>query len=896
MRSAPRPARTGTPRSAPWHALSAREVLEGLSAPAGGLSAGQAAGRLAEFGPNVLPVTEAAPWWAVLLRQFVSPIIVVLLLAGAVTAVQRHWVDAGAIFVVLLVNASLGFYQERKAERDVRALRSLSTPSCRALRDGQEHTVPGPDVVPGDVVLLESGERVPADLRLLEANGLQVDESMLTGESHAATKRTEPVPEAAGTADRTDMAFSGTFVTSGRGRGVVVATGQRTELGAINELVQGPSGQSPLQVLTHSLERRIGLVVLVSVVVVFLVGLLLGNEPSQMFRTAVALAVATVPESLPIVLTVAMSVGVSRMARHHAIVRTLPAVETLGSTSTIGSDKTGTLTQNRLTVERLWAADAGADLVEEEPGGVDSDLLRAVLRTGALTNEAVPRAGAADGDGGSAYVGDAVDAAMAAVAVSLGALTEEERGTPPVAHQPYEPHLRYCQTVRRDAQGRRILHVKGSPEAVLEHSVALARAGGPGPLDEDLVLAANEEMGRDGLRVIATGVRVLDDDEELLDPLPPPSGLLLLGMEGMADPPRPGVAEAIAECLRAGIQVKMITGDHPVTAMAVAERLGLPTDAAALTGAEMAGLDDHGLAARLEQTSVAARVAPQDKLRIVQVLQDRDHVVAVTGDGVNDAPALKAASIGVAMGRSGTDVAREAADLVLTDDNFVTIVHAVRQGRVTFAAIRKATFFLLSTGAAALLAVSLSVVVDQPLLFLPVQLLWINLVTNGVQDIALTLEAAEGDELARPPRPRSEGVLSRTLWFRAGITAVWMALGVLAVFGAALGTGADEVHARSLALTTFVLFSFFQVMSARAEHKSLFQLDLLGNKPLVLTSFAALALHWGVLAWPVSAGLMGLAPLDASEWLLAVLVGSSVLVVVEAEKLVRRWSRRRRAR
>ncbi|MFI7741500.1 cation-translocating P-type ATPase [Kocuria rhizosphaericola] len=894
MRSAPRPARTGSPQTAPWHALSTGEVLESLSAPAGGLGAEEAAGRLADSGPNVLPVAEAAPWWRVLLRQFVSPIIFVLLLAGAVTAVQRHWVDATAIFVVLLVNASLGFYQERKAERDVRALRSLSTPSCRVLRDGQERTVPGPDVAPGDVVLLESGERVPADLRLLEANGLQIDESMLTGESHAATKQTEPVPETAATADRTDIAFSGTFVTSGRGRGVVVATGERTELGAINELVQGPAGQSPLQVLTHSLERRIGLVVLVSVVVVFVAGLLLGNEPSQMFRTAVALAVATVPESLPIVLTVALSVGVSRMARHHAIVRTLPAVETLGSTSTIGSDKTGTLTQNRLTVERIWAADAGADLVGGELDGVDSDLLRAVLRTGALTNEAVPRAGAEDGDGGPAYVGDAVDAAMAAVAVSLGAITEEERAAPPVAHQPYEPQLRYCQTVRRDAQGRRVLHVKGSPEAVLERSVALARSGGAGPLDEDLVLAANEELGRDGLRVIATGIRVLDDDEEPRDPLPPPSGLLLLGMEGMADPPRPGVAEAIAECLRAGIQVKMITGDHPVTAMAVAERLGLPTDAAALTGAEMAGLDDHGLAARLERTSVAARVAPQDKLRIVQVLQDRDHVVAVTGDGVNDAPALKAASIGVAMGRSGTDVAREASDLVLTDDNFVTIVHAVRQGRVTFAAIRKATFFLVSTGAAALLAVSLSVVAEQPLLFLPVQLLWINLVTNGVQDIALTLEAAEGDELTRPPRPRSEGVLSRTLWFRAGITAVWMALGVLAVFVTALETGAGEVQARSLALTTFVLFSFFQVMSARAEHKSLFQLDLLGNKPLVLTSLAALALHWGVMAWPVSAGLMGLAPLDASGWLLAVLLGSTVLVIVEAEKFVRRRSRRRR--
>jgi len=399
-------------------------------------------------------------------------------------------------------------------------------------------------------------------------------------------------------------------------------------------------------------------------------------------------------------------------------------------------------------------------------------------------------------------------------------------------------------------------------------------------------------MGREGLRVIATGSRRVAENEQLTVPLPPPFGLTFLGMEGMTDPPREGVAEAIQDCRRAGISVMMITGDHPVTATAIADRLGLATGKRALTGAEMADLDDHMLAARLEETSVAARVSPQDKLRIVHTLQGTGKIVAVTGDGVNDTPALKAASIGVAMGRAGTDVAREAADMVLTDDNFATIVHAVEEGRVTFSAIRKTTYFLVSTGVAALVAVTLSVFAGTPLLFLPVQMLWMNVVTNGVQDIALAFEPAEGHELSRPPRAPTEGILSRTLWFRAGVTGAWMALAVLLAFIVELRLGYPEAQARTLALTMFVLFSFFQVFSSRAESRSLFQLRLLANKPLLFTSLGALIMHWAVMTWPFSANLLGLTPLSAWDWLLCIAVGSTVLVIVEAEKAVRRWSHR----
>jgi len=872
-----------------WHSLPSNTVFSKLSSDPVGLSSDEASQRLTDVGPNELPVTPATPWWRVLLRQFISPLITILLVAAVVTFIQQHWVDSAAIMLVLCINAALGFAQESKAERDVRALESFSAPYCRVVRDGSERVIPGRDLVPGDVVLLESGERVPADLRLFAANALQVDESMLTGESFAATKHADPIPVDVVDADKTNIAFSGTFVGSGRGRGVVIATGSGTTLGGINTLIQVPSGQTPLQLLTHSLERRIGMILLVAIVFIFIAGLVLGHDASTMFRTSVALAVASIPESLPIVLTVALSIGVSRMAKRNAIIRFLPAVETLGSTNVIGSDKTGTLTENRLTVERIWTTAGQLNIVSDDDDGGKADpaLVRAVLRAGALTNEATLSA-----EDDNEYSGDAVDAAMARVAVDRGSITRHERMATAVAHQPYEPQLRYSQTVHVDGHGQRILYVKGSPEAILDASVAVAGANGAATLDESQIHGANEEMGREGLRVIATGSRAVGDDEELALPLPPPYGLTFLGMEGMTDPPREGVAEAIRQCRQAGISVKMITGDHPVTAIAIAERLGLDTRRQALTGAEMANLDEHMLAARLAETSVAARVSPEDKLRIVHALQSTGQIVAVTGDGVNDAPALKAASIGVAMGRSGTDVAREASDLVLTDDNFVTIVRAVEEGRVTFSAIRKTTYFLLSTGAAALVAVTLSVFAGTPLLFLPVQMLWMNVVTNGVQDIALAFEPAEGDELTRPPRARSEGLLSRTLWFRAGITGAWMAMAVLLTFIVELRAGYPEVHARTVALTIFVMLSFFQVFSSRAEYKSLFQLRLFANKPLLYTSLAALAAHWAVMTWPVSAGLLGLTPLNLWEWLLCIGVGSTVLIIVEAEKAARRWSRR----
>ncbi|MGA3487650.1 cation-translocating P-type ATPase [Micromonosporaceae bacterium DT55] len=877
-----------------WHVLSRKDTLGRLDANPRGLSSEEAARRIARYGRNELAEAEATSPLRVLARQFVSPLIGILVVTFVITAVQRHWVDAGAIALVLLLNAGIGFWQERKAERSVRALKRLSAPICRVLRDGAEHELPAAELVPGDVVLLESGERVPADLRLLEVNGLQVDESMLTGEVLPVTKQVNRLPADTLSAERTNIAFSGTLVTAGRGRALVVATGADTELGMINELVQGPATRSPLEILTHSLERRIGAVVATAAVAIFAAGLVLGQDPSEMFRTAVALAVASIPESLPIVLTVAMSLGVARMARHHAVVRSLPAVETLGSTTVIGSDKTGTLTRNELTVQLIWTAGGSLDL--REPGAAEAPLtstVRRALRAGALTNEATRAPAGAFTAAGEPldFTGDAVDVAMLRAAVRLGAVTADERDARWVAHTPYEPELRLSQTVRTEPDGRRVLYVKGSPDVLADLCTHLAGDDGDHPFDPAPVRAANERLAAEGMRVLATAMRVLDADEEVTRPLPAPTGLTFLGLQAMEDPPRPGVAEAVADCKRAGIDVVMITGDHPATAASIAARLGIGTGAPPVTGREMETLDDALLAVRLRESGVAARVTPQDKLRIVRTLQGEREIVAVTGDGVNDAPALRAASIGIAMGRSGTAVAREAADIVLTDDNFVTIVDAVKQGRVTFNAIRKATFFLLATGLSSLLAVAVNLIAEQPLLFLPVQLLFINVVTNGVQDIALAFEPPEGDELRRSPRAVGEGLLSRVLWLRTVLAGIWMAVTILVTFRWALDHGYDETHARTLTVTVFVMLNFWLVLSARAENRSLFTMNPFGNRFLLGSALGALALYWGATAWRPAAELLGFVPLSGTEWAACWGLGALILVIVEIDKFVRRRGR-----
>ncbi|BDR52229.1 ATPase [Bombiscardovia nodaiensis] len=872
-----------------WHALSVQGALATLKTGRQGLSASEAQRRLQLFGPNALAQGERKPKWKLALEQFTSPLIAVLIVCGIITIFLGHYVDAGAIFVVLILNAIIGFVQESKADKAVEALTSLASPTTRIMRDGDAMTIDAADLVPGDLVLLESGDRVPADLRLIDAIHLKINESMLTGESEDARKGTQEVETDAALGDRLNIAFSGTMVTSGRGQGVVVATGGDTELGEINDLVHVSKGLTPLQKILKRAETGIAIAVILVAVFVFIGGAIINGDPAQAFLSAVSLVVASMPEALPIVLTVAMALGVSRMAQYNAIVRSLPAVETLGSITVIGSDKTGTLTQNRMSVEQVTVGGGGPQqLCDLTSGGSQNSApaqgVQALLQAGALTNEAQR---VQNDQGLITYSGDAVDMAMARAADEAGAVSSQELESPIALQTPYEPELLHSMTIRQQADGSLVQHVKGAPDAVLAMCTTMQDEQGQQlPLDADAVHAAYEQMGIQGLRVIGVAARPIPSGDDLQSHKRA-HDMTFLGLEGMLDPPREGVREAIEQSAQAGIRVIMITGDHPVTAAAIGQRLGLKSTGQALTGSEMLGMSDEVLAARLRETSIAARVSPQDKLRIVETLQAQGEVVAVTGDGVNDAPALKAASVGIAMGESGTDVAREASDVVLTDDNFVTITHAVRQGRVTFKAIRGSAYFLLATAAAAMIAVGVNVIADMPLLFLPLQMLWINFVTNGVQDIALGFEPGDGEELNAPPRARSEGLLSNTLWSRVAVCGLWMATCVLVLFHVSVSRGMDLAQARTLALTLLVLFNFFVAMSARSETKLIVQLNPLSNKFLLLASLVALAIHAGAIYWPALAGVLGMAPLSLAQWGLCLAVGLTVLIFCEGDKLIR---------
>ncbi|HEY8451535.1 MAG: HAD-IC family P-type ATPase [Micromonosporaceae bacterium] len=887
------PERPGHAGDVAWHALPAAEVAARLGTGDRGLTAAEVAARQRTYGPNRLEEEPPPSVVALLFRQVRSPLIYILLVALAVTLLLGEFLDASVIAVALGLNTAIGFAQERRAELAVRALAQMAVSVARVVRDGHEREVDSRDLVPGDLVLLEPGTRIPADLRLTRATGLEVDESLLTGESRPVRKGVAPVPEDTELADRHSMAYTGAVVTSGRGRGVAVATGAATELGAIAGMIRRePVSVTPLQARMARFARLIGLAVAVSAATAFAVGLAVGEQARQMFRTAVALAVAAVPEGLPVVVTVALALGVHRMARRNAIVRRLNAVETLGSTTVIGSDKTGTLTENRMRVRQLWV---GGQFRPADGPVEPGSPVHQVLVAGVLANEAQAYLTSE----GIHATGDPTDVALLVAAMDAGLIPaelREEHGL--FAEIPFEPERRYCAAVW-EVDGEHMVYAKGGPERIMAMcDRQLAADGTVVPLDHDQVAAAASQLAAQGLRVLATAHGRLPEPPADPDDVAEPEGLVLLGLVGMMDPPREGVAEAVAACQRAGIRVIMITGDHAATGSAIAARLGIAEPGAeVLTGAELERMDDEELDRRVGHVAVYARTAPEHKLRIVDALKRRGEVVAVTGDGVNDAPALKAAAIGVAMGRSGTDVAREAADIVLTDDNFVSIASAVEEGRVAFDNIRKAAFFLISTGAATVAAILVAMLLGWPLLMLPAQLLWLNLVTNGLQDLAMAFEPGERDVLRRRPRPPGEGILSRVLWWRTGLVGLVMAAGTLTMFWWSwYDQGASVDQARTVALTTMVVFQAFHLGNARAEHESTFRISPLANRFLLISSVAALTVHVGALYLPPTQWLLRVEPISADAWLRLVPVALSIVVVVELEKLVRRTVRRRRAR
>ncbi|NJD32230.1 MAG: HAD-IC family P-type ATPase [Gammaproteobacteria bacterium] len=864
-----------------------------------GLTTAEARERLARYGPNVLPSEPAPSALAIFVRQLKSPLIYVLLAAAAVALLMGDFTDAAFIGVVLLVNSALGGWQEWRAERQSRSLQELLRIRATVLRDGVTVEIDAEQLVPGDIVSLESGQRVPADLRLLDAHALEVDEALLTGESVPVEK--DPgwtgSPELP-PSERRDMLFAGTTVVRGRADAEVVATGATTVVGGLALTMSATEGgQPPLVARMERFARVVAVVVLVAAVVIGVVGVVVrGESIGAMFLFGVALAVSAIPEGLPVALTVTLAIAARRMASRGAIVRSLPAVEGLGSCTLIASDKTGTLTCNELTVRELRFPDGTAcevtgagyvpvgEILPRGPaaGEKAGPALRRLLEVAVACNEA----DLVRQDGRWSSRGDPTDIALLALAgkggVDRHAVLLE---WPEVGGVPFEPEQRFAASLHaRD--GGTWLAVKGAPERVL----AMCRLSG----DEAIrLLHAAEEMGGRGLRVLALACGRRPGVFRKGDPPPELSGLEFAGLAGLIDPLRPGARDAVERCGGAGIRVIMVTGDHPVTALAIARDLGIASrpDEVVAGSALATGRPDR-LRDAIRRARVFARVTPGQKLAIVEAAQADGQFVAVTGDGVNDAPALRRGNIGVAMGKGGTDVAREAADLVLSDDNFATIVNGIEEGRIAYQNIRNVVYLLIAAGVAEVLTVGLAVVAGLPLPLLPVQLLWLNLVTNGIQDVGLAFERGHGDELDAPPRRPGEPLIDR-LMIERGLTAgLWMSALGIGWFAALVQAGVPLAHARNELLLLMVLMQNVDAFNARSETRSIFRIPAGNNPLLVVGVLAALLLHVAAMYFPPLQSVLSVAPLTAREWLVMPLMALSLLALMELHKVS--WALRHR--
>ncbi|WP_437281398.1 HAD-IC family P-type ATPase [Sorangium sp. So ce375] len=906
-----------------WHSLSASDVLSKIESAEVGLAGDEATRRLKDVGPNVIQRAKGDGPLKLLFRQINDPLIYVLLASAALAMAMGEAIDGAVVLAVVVLNTAIGFVQELRAGKAIEALVDMVPQTATVVRGGQRSVIPAADVVPGDVVVLDAGDKVPADARLLSVKNLHVDESALTGESVPSDKHAAAVPEDAGVGDRKNLAFGGTLVTSGAATAVVVATGAATELGRISSMLhEATEIETPL---TRSM-AKVGRVLTVAIVGVALlivgVALLRGYPPVDAMLAGISLAVAAIPEGLPAIITISLAIGVQRMARRRAVIRKLPAVETLGSTGVICSDKTGTLTRNEMTVRALWTPAAGArgeEALEQAgealevtgvgyapegelrrggaPAGEVPDAVRALLRAGLLCNDARMTR---DGDT-CGIEGDPTEGALVVAAQKLGVDVEgTRREHPRVDAVPFSSERQLMATLHEAPGGGRVIFMKGAPEAVLGRA-AIGEAG------RAQVMAQVERMAAQGMRVLAVASRPADRDAASLDEEHLPEGFELLGLEGMIDPPRSEAIDAIAACHAAGITVKMITGDHIATARAIGGQLGLVRDGArAMNGTELSRLSDDELRAAAKATHVFARVAPEHKLRLVKALQAEGKVVAMTGDGVNDAPALKQADIGVAMGITGTAVSKESADVVLTDDNFASIRAAVEEGRRVYDNLVKALAFVLPTnlGEALILLVAVMtfpIVGGAPLMpITAVQILWVNLVATVALSLPLAFEAMEKDVMSRPPRDPSEPILSRFVLVRTAIVAVLMTAGAIGLFFyeysmEVRGGVVSEIayrEAQTAAVTTVVLFQIFYVLNCRSLRDSMLKIGLFSNPWIYVGIGALLALQLGFVYAPFMHTLFGSAPLSLDAWVKSTLVAMTILPVMSAE----RWWRTRRAR
>ncbi len=891
-----------------YHAATVAQTLKGVGADvARGLSLREVESRLARGGANELREASKTPLWRQFLAQFEDFVVLLLIAASLISFALGERLDAAAIMAIVVLNAIIGFVQEYRAEKALEALKRMVAPKARVLRDGGEHFIDARKLVVGDIVLLDAGDLVPADCRLVESSSLAVVESSLTGESEPVAKDADAkVVLKAGVADRRNMVFMGTAVARGAAHAVVVATGMHTQVGAIAEQVQKTdSGQTPLQRQLDEVGKRLSLVAIVIVAVVFAVGVLLQEQSLfEMFLTSVALAVAAVPEGLPAIVTITLAIGVQQMARRKAIVRKLHAVETLGSATVICSDKTGTLTKNEMTVRHIYAAGKSYDVSGTgfgSGGAISSSgrvvdaakdaSLRGVLTASVLCNSSSFEVV----DDAVKPVGDPTEVALLVAGGKGGVSRKSLSGYVQEGLVPFESERKMMSSLYRHG-AKHVLFVKGAPEEVLARCTKQLRSGrlvALTPADRKALLAENEAYARSALRVLAVAYRDFSSKPPKLSPALE-SQLVFSGLVAMNDPARPEAREAIALCKSAGIRVIMITGDNPLTAKSIASELGILSPRV-VTGTELDELGEIALDKVVAEASVYARVSPQHKYAIVSALKRNGEVVAMTGDGVNDAPALKHADIGIAMGITGTDVSREASAMVLEDDNFASIVNAVSQGRVIYSNIEKSIRYLLSCNIGEIVAIFLAMIVPVGFLglsnvipLLPIQILWMNLVTDGLPALALGMDTAEPDVMRRKPRdPRKQMLDVQAFKYFIAIGAI-IGIGTLLLFYYELLQGSGVDKARTVAFTTIILFQLFHALNSRSMKHSVFSLGVFSNKALIATVVLAFVLQVAVVQLGLLEAVFKTVPLDGSEWLLSIGVAASVFVLFELYKAVKK--------
>jgi Ca2+-transporting ATPase len=908
-----------------WYALSADEAFQALESSHRGLTESEVQRRLEQYGPNEIESGEKESKWILFLKQLRNPLVFVLIAAAIISLSVGKTADAIVIGVVILVNSLIGFIQEARAEDALAALMAQAAPEAEVLRDCEETgrctelTVKASQIVPGDIILLEAGAKIPADARLFEAANLRVDESMLTGESVAVTKRVDTLSGELVTAERRNLVYGGTAVSQGRAKAVVFATGMRTEIGKIAHLIaETDKVESPLHQQVARLSRVIGILAASVSMLTIALGLARGFPFQEMFLFALAMAVSAIPEGLPAVLSITLAVGVNRMAKRNSIIRRLEAVDTLGATTAICTDKTGTLTTNEMTVRQLFTLNELLEVTgpgreptgdfREEARPVDiatCDSAALALRIGVLSSDA--HLTRHDTDNGSRWElrGDPTEGALV-VAAAKAHLHKEalEDDEPRIDEVPFSSATKFMATFHSHGShpDQVAVYVKGAPEVVLGMSRRVQVGGQAQEITEEWqeqVMLRNETMAGEALRVLGLAYCMISPDE--LDAVKDAlehgrADLTFVGLVGMIDPPRPEVTQSVAECQRAGIRVVMATGDHLLTGQVIARQIGIMREGdRAISGQELEGMSDEDLDAVIAETSVFARVSPEHKHRIVESLQRQGHVVAMTGDGVNDAPALQASQIGVAMGITGTDVTKETADMVLTDDNFASIVAAVEEGRAVFENVRKVVKFLLATNIGEILTIltALMLLPVRETIITPVQILWVNLVTDGLLDITIALEPKEGDVMDDPPRHRNASIINKVMVRNIVYVAIFMAVGTLFSFSQA---NADKgiVYARTITFTTLAMFQVFNALNVRSRTKSVFQLGLFSNPYLLVAILVSVSLQYMASRVPLLQTALGTEALYAADWLRIILISSSVFIADEIRKLVQSRMRQRR--